>query len=212
MSGYLALAVSVGLLAVLDTWFFVGPLATILPGLVWISFIAWGCHFHSGAGVKGCTTAIVGMSFGALVGMVAVMLASGPLAGTGQFAAPIAVGLGAFVICLASKIPPLATIPASCLRLRFDRRTDPARGHRAREGDPADDRRGDHRRAVRYRLGEARRRTDQEGAAARRLTGLQSGAATRGSRSSARPPRACAGRPSFSWARSIDSRLLSQLS
>jgi hypothetical protein len=53
------------------------------------------------------------MSFGALVGMVAVMLASGPLAGAGDFAAPIAVGLGATVICLASKIPLLATIPAS---------------------------------------------------------------------------------------------------
>ena len=113
MPALIALAASVGLLAVLDTWLFLGPLAVSLPGLVWISFIAWGCHFHSGAGVKGCTTAIVGMSFGALVGMVAVILASGPLAGTGQFAAPIAVGLGAFVICLASKIPLLATIPAS---------------------------------------------------------------------------------------------------
>ena len=113
MSGYLALAVSVGLLAIADTWLFTGPLATLLPGLVWISFIAWGCHFHSGGGVKGMTTAIVGMSFGAAVGMVAVILAGGALAGLGALAAPVAVGLGAFVICLASKLPPLATIPAS---------------------------------------------------------------------------------------------------
>ena len=114
MSGYLALALTVGLLAVLDTWLYIGPLGTsLVAGLVWVSFIAWGCHFHSGAGVKGCTTSIVGMSFGALVGMAAVMLAGGPLAGLGDFAAPVAVGLGAFVICLASKIPPLATIPAS---------------------------------------------------------------------------------------------------
>jgi len=113
MPAYFALAASVGLLAVLDTWLFVAPLAAILPGLVWISFIAWGCHFHSGGGVKGSTTAVVGMSFGALVGMVAVMLAGGPLAGAGDFAAPIAVGLGATVICLASKVPLLATIPAS---------------------------------------------------------------------------------------------------
>lgn len=113
MSAYLALALSVGLLATIDTWLFVVPLAAFLPGLVWISFIAWGCHFHSGAGVKGMTTAIVGMSFGALVGMVAVLLASGLLAGAGDLAAPIAVGLGAFVICLASAIPALATIPAS---------------------------------------------------------------------------------------------------
>lgn len=113
MSAYLALALSVGVLAILDTWLFFGPLAVLLPGLVWISFIAWGCHFHSGGGMKGMTTAIVGMSFGALVGMIAVMLASGPLAGMGNFAAPVAVGLGAFVICLASAIPFLATIPAS---------------------------------------------------------------------------------------------------
>lgn len=114
MSAYLALAVSVGVLAVLDTWLFVGPLAsTALAGLVWISFVAWGCHFHSGAGVKGMTTAMVGMTFGAIVGMVAVMAASGPLAGMGVMAAPIAVGLGAFVICLASAVNLLSTIPAS---------------------------------------------------------------------------------------------------
>lgn len=113
MPALFALATSVGLLAILDTWLFVSPLAALLPGLVWISFIAWGCHFHSGGGVKGSTTAVVGMSFGALVGMVAVMLASGPFAGLGDMAAPIAVGLGAAVICLASAIPLLATVPAS---------------------------------------------------------------------------------------------------
>lgn len=113
MPALIALALSVGVLAVIDTWLFVVPLAAFLPGLVWISFIAWGCHFHSGGGVKGMTTAIVGMSFGALVGMVAVILATGALAGLGDLAAPVAVGLGAFVICLASAVPLLATIPAS---------------------------------------------------------------------------------------------------
>ena len=114
MSAYLALAVSVGLLAVLDTFLFFGPLADVLPGLVWISFIAWGCHFHSGAGIKGMTTAIVGMSFGAVVGMVAVMLAGNVFAGLGDvLAISVTVGLGAFVICLASKAPMLAVIPAS---------------------------------------------------------------------------------------------------
>ncbi|HEU4650815.1 MAG TPA: DUF1097 domain-containing protein, partial [Croceibacterium sp.] len=106
MSGYLALAVSVGLLAVLDTWLYFGPLGTTtLAGLVWISFIAWGCHFHSGAGTKGLTTAIVGMSFGALVGMAAVLLVGQLPTTLGPWAPAIAVGLGAFVICLASKIP-----------------------------------------------------------------------------------------------------------
>lgn len=114
MPALFALALSVGLLAVVDTWLFVGPLAAMLPGLVWISFIAWGCHFHSGGGTKGSTTTVVGMGFGAVVGMVAVMAASGPLAGLGdQFAAPVAVGLGAAVICLASSVSLLSTIPAS---------------------------------------------------------------------------------------------------
>ena len=114
MPALFALATSVGLLAVLDTWLYVGPLAaTVLAGLVWQSFIAWGCHFHSGGGTKGATTTVVCMSWGALVGMVAVMLAGGAFASLGVMAAPIAVGLGAAVICLSSKLPILATIPAS---------------------------------------------------------------------------------------------------
>ena len=113
MTAYLALAFSVGLLAILDTWLFGVPLAEFLPDLVWVSFIAWGCHFHSGGGVKGMTTAAVGMSFGAVVGMAAIMGLMGPLAGLGDWAGPVAVGLGAFVICLASAVPLLATIPAS---------------------------------------------------------------------------------------------------
>lgn len=113
MTAYLALAFSVGLLAILDTWLFGVPLAEFLPGLVWVSFIAWGCYFHSGGGVKGMTTAAVGMSFGAVVGMAAIMGLMGPLAGLGDWAGPVAVGLGAFVICLASAVPLLATIPAS---------------------------------------------------------------------------------------------------
>jgi hypothetical protein len=106
---------SVGVLAVIDTWLFFGPLAsTALAGLVWISFVSWGCHFHSGGGTKGSTTAAVCMSWGAIVGMVAVMLASGPFAGLGGAVAPaIAVGIGAAVICLSSAIPLLNTIPAS---------------------------------------------------------------------------------------------------
>lgn len=114
MPALFALAASVGLLAVLDTWIYVGPLATsALAGLVWISFIAWGCHFHSGGGVKGSTTAVVCMSFGAVVGMVAVMAAGGALASLGVMAAPVAVGIGAAVICLASSVSLLSTIPAS---------------------------------------------------------------------------------------------------
>lgn len=115
MPALIALALSVGVLAVVDTWLYFGPLAsTALAGLVWISFVAWGCFYHSGGGTKGLTTTIVCMSWGAIVGMVAVMLASGPLAGLGGALAPaIAVGLGAAVICLSSAVGLLSTIPAS---------------------------------------------------------------------------------------------------
>lgn len=114
MPALFALATSVGLLAVLDTWLYVGPLNdTLLAGLVWISFIAWGCHFHSGGGTKGATTAVVCMSWGALVGLAAMWAFQGPLAGLGGLAAPVAVGVGAAIICLSSKLPILATIPAS---------------------------------------------------------------------------------------------------
>ena len=113
MSSYLALAVSVGVLAVVATWiFFLDPVVAAHLQ-VWIAFIAWGCHYHSGGKFTGTTKTVVCMSFGAVVGMTAGILATGALASLGQFAAPVAVGLGATVICLASKLPLLGTIPAS---------------------------------------------------------------------------------------------------
>lgn len=106
-----ALAVSVGVLAVVATWIFVGPLAaTNLQ--VWQAFIAWGCHFHSGGKLTGTRNTVLCMSFGAVVGMAAVLL-KGQLGPLGPLAAPVAVGLGATVIVLASMVPLLATIPAS---------------------------------------------------------------------------------------------------
>jgi len=108
-----ALATSVGLLAVVATWLFgLHPLADAKLQ-VWQAFIAWGCYFHSGGKLTvGGRATVVCMTFGAIVGMVAVLLA-GRLGGLGSLAAPVAVGLGAAVICLASSLPLLATIPAS---------------------------------------------------------------------------------------------------
>ena len=107
-----ALAVSVGVLAVVATWIFgLGPLVT-MKLQVWQAFIAWGCHFHSGGKITGTRNTVICMSFGAVVGMAAVLLA-GKLGALGAFGVPVAVGLGATVIVLASKLPLLATIPAS---------------------------------------------------------------------------------------------------
>jgi hypothetical protein len=107
-----ALATSVGVLAVVATWLFgLAPL-TANHLQVWQAFIAWGCHYHCGGRITGTRNTIVCMSFGSIVGMVAVMLA-GQLGSLGSLAAPVAVGLGAAVICLASAMPLLAVIPAS---------------------------------------------------------------------------------------------------
>jgi hypothetical protein len=106
------LTVSVGVLAVVATWIFGLDAAVAMKLQVWQAFIAWGCHFHAGGKVTGCRNTVVCMIFGALVGMVAVILA-GKLGPLGQFAAPVAVGLGASVICLASSLSLLSAIPAS---------------------------------------------------------------------------------------------------
>lgn len=108
-----ALATSVGVLAVVATWlFFFEPMA-MRDFQVWQAFIAWGCHFMAGGKFTGTRITVVCMSFGAVVGMTAGMLAGELAPSLGQFAAPLMVGLGATVICLASSIPVLATIPAS---------------------------------------------------------------------------------------------------
>ncbi len=111
MPALIALAASVGVLAVVATWiFFLDPVAAAHLQ-VWQAFIAWGCHYHSGGKFTGTRNTVLCMSFGAIVGMAAVLLAQHlPLA---DLAAPLAVGVGATVIVLSSKVPLLATIPAS---------------------------------------------------------------------------------------------------
>jgi len=112
MPALIALALSVGVLAVAATWFFFVPAVAAAHLQVWQAFIAWGCHYHSGGKITGTRNTIVCMSFGAVVGMAAALLA-GQLVALGGLALPVAVGIGAAVICLASAIPLLSTIPAS---------------------------------------------------------------------------------------------------
>jgi hypothetical protein len=112
MPSLIALAVSVGVLAVVATWIFFLDPAAAANLQVWQAFIAWGCHYHSGGKIAGTRTTIVCMSFGAVVGMASVLLAA-QLGALGALAAPVAVGVGATVIVLSSKLPLLGTIPAS---------------------------------------------------------------------------------------------------
>src|ERR1035441_8906701 len=111
MPSLIALALSIGVLATVATWLFLGPLAAVLMQ-IWQAFIAWACFFHSGGDVEAAKKTAICMSFGAVVGAVSVMLA-GQLGAIGGLAAPVAVGIGAAVIVLAAHIGLLATIPAS---------------------------------------------------------------------------------------------------
>ena len=111
MPSLIALALSIGLLAVAATWLFLGPLAAILMQISQ-AFIAWACFFHSGGDIEAAKKTVICMSFGAVVGALSVMLA-GQLGALGGLAAPVAVGVGAAVIVLAAHIGLLSTIPAS---------------------------------------------------------------------------------------------------
>lgn len=111
MPSLIALAVSIGLLAVAATWLFLGPVAAM--GMqIWQCFIAWACFFHSGGDLDATKKTTICMSFGAIVGALSVMLIA-QLAPLGALAAPVAVGIGAAVLVLAAYVGLLGTIPAS---------------------------------------------------------------------------------------------------
>jgi hypothetical protein len=107
----IALAISIGVLAVVATWLFLGPLAAI-DGQIWQAFVAWACFFHCGGKMEGAQKTAICMVAGAVVGALSVMLA-GQLGALGGLAAPVAVGIGACAAVLAAHIGLLSTIPAT---------------------------------------------------------------------------------------------------
>jgi hypothetical protein len=111
MSMLIALTISLGVLAVIATYIFLGPLAA-MNAQIWQAFVAWGCFFHSGGKVAGLKNTIICMIFGAVIGCLSVLLI-GQLGALGAFAAPVAVGIGVAVLVLGAHLPALSTIPAS---------------------------------------------------------------------------------------------------
>ena len=111
MTSLLALSLSIGVLAVAATWLVLGTLPAFNVQ-IWQVFIAWACFFHSGGKTDGLKKTVICMVFGAVDGMLTVMLI-GQLGALGALAAPVAVGLGAAVIVLAAHIRLLAMVPAS---------------------------------------------------------------------------------------------------
>ena len=85
------------------------------PGSRIVTIPELSCYarfYNNGGKTEGATKTAVCMTFGAVVGMLSVMLA-GQLGSLGALAAPVAVGIGAAVIVLAAHLPALGTIPAS---------------------------------------------------------------------------------------------------
>lgn len=111
MTVLIALALSIGVLAVVATWLVLGPLAAFNVQ-IWQVFIAWACFYHCGGKTEGLQKTVICMIFGAVVGMLSVLLI-GQLGALGGLAAPVAVGIGAAAIVLAAHVGLLATIPAS---------------------------------------------------------------------------------------------------
>ncbi len=80
----IALAISIGVLAVAATWLFLGPMAA-MNVQIWQAFVAWACFFHCGGKSEGAKKTAICMSFGAVVGALAVLLAQGSEPGRGAY-------------------------------------------------------------------------------------------------------------------------------
>lgn len=106
-----ALAIVIGLLSVLITWLFFGPLSGLS---LWAAFIAWGSFFNQGGGESGLQKSLLGAIWGAVCATIAFMLLnSGILGGLGALGAPVAVGLTVALMILGAHIPLLSAIPAA---------------------------------------------------------------------------------------------------
>lgn len=113
MSLLTRLTISIGLIAGLVTWAFVGPLSA-LNVQVWAIFIAWASYYHSGGTTKALQTNIPCHIFGALVGWVALILITIYSQQLGiAVIAGISVFLGAVVIVQFSKFSLLSNIPSA---------------------------------------------------------------------------------------------------
>lgn len=106
-----ALTVSIGVLAFIAVWLFLGPFGGHLQ--IWAAFIAWGCYYHCGGKTSGLQNTIVSNVYGAVVGWISLYIALlvVPLGGVPLAAVIVAIGVALLVIV--AKIPMFATIPAN---------------------------------------------------------------------------------------------------
>lgn len=101
-----AYTLSIGLLAVVDTWL----TGTIFPVPVWVTFIAWASFFVLGGGQAGFVKSVASNLTGLVIASVTLLCITTMSAGA--FGAAVAVGIGSAVMVQASKIKLLDVLPA----------------------------------------------------------------------------------------------------
>ena len=110
-----ALAISIGALAAVITFLFLGPMSGL--GLsVWASFIAWATFYHCGGKEAGLIKTITHNIFGSVLAWIALLaITQLPLAGSLGLPlwAAICVGITVFILVMAASSPTLSDIPAS---------------------------------------------------------------------------------------------------
>jgi Protein of unknown function (DUF1097) len=110
-----ALAISIGALAAVATFLFLGPMAGL--GLsIWAVFIAWATFYHCGGKEAGLIKTITHNIFGSVLAWIALLaITQIPLAGTIGLPlwAGICVGVTVFILVMAASNASLSDIPAS---------------------------------------------------------------------------------------------------
>ena len=110
-----ALAVSIGLLGGLATYAFLADHFG-LNLQIWAAFIAWASFYHCGGKISGLVSSVMANLWGVVVAALTLVVFS--TVGLGATLsdpvwAGICVGVGVFVLVLATQIPFLSAIPAT---------------------------------------------------------------------------------------------------
>ncbi|MEZ2311853.1 DUF1097 domain-containing protein [Paraburkholderia sp. RCC_158] len=101
-----ALTVSIGVLAVVDTY----VTATVFPVPVWVTFIAWASFFVVGGGPRGFVQSVASNLTGLVIASVSLLAIAN--AGPAPLAAAICVGVGSAAMVQVSKLKLLNVLPA----------------------------------------------------------------------------------------------------
>lgn len=107
-----SLSLSIAALGAIWAFLALGPLSGYV--LVWAGFIAWGTFFHSGADNNALSKTIVGTSYGALIGWIALLIIVNlPVPALGVVWPAIVVGVTVFFLVMVASIKVLSVVPAN---------------------------------------------------------------------------------------------------